>query len=162
MPDSGLRWAVSGGRFVVGGLRQIRHGRAGMVRLASPILVPCGMQDFRKLRVWNDAKDYCLAVYRVTHGFPREERFGFTSQMRRASRSIAANLAEGCGYDGGNTPRMFRSANGSASECLSDLIIAHELGFLTPQQFRELEQERLLPVQKQLIRLIQAVERRKR
>ena len=119
------------------------------------------MQDFRNLRVWHDAKDFCVAVYRVTQGFPREEMYGFTSQLRRASRSIPANIAEGCGYDGGNTPRFFQSANGSASECLSDLLIARELGFVSDDDFRNLEDQRLLGVRKQLYRLIQRVQERR-
>jgi four helix bundle protein len=118
------------------------------------------MHDFRKLRVWRDAKDYCIDVYRVTRGFPRDELFGFTSQMRRASRSIAANIAEGCGYDGGNTPRFFRTANGSASESLSDLIITHELGLLSDADYLALGEQRLVPVCKQLWRLIQMSESR--
>ena len=58
------------------------------------------MQDLRKLDVWEIAHQLTLAVYRDTRTFPSDERFGLTSQMRRCSSSIGANLAEGCGRGG--------------------------------------------------------------
>jgi 23S rRNA-intervening sequence protein len=59
-----------------------------------------GMKNFRELKVWQKAHGLTLAVYQVTASFPREELYGLTTQMRRASSSIAANLAEGCGRNG--------------------------------------------------------------
>jgi hypothetical protein len=53
------------------------------------------MQDFRNLKVWEKAHILTLDVYRVSKIFPREEMYGLTSQLRRASVSIAANIAEG-------------------------------------------------------------------
>ena len=53
------------------------------------------MQDFRKLKVWDKAHALTLDVYRAIKSFPREEMYGLTSQMRRASVSIGANIAEG-------------------------------------------------------------------
>jgi hypothetical protein len=55
------------------------------------------MQDFRHLKVWERAHQLTLAVYSNTVSFPHEERYGLTSQIRRAAASIPANLAEGCG-----------------------------------------------------------------
>jgi len=55
------------------------------------------VQDFRKLKVWQKAHAVSLAVYTSTENFPASERYGLTSQMRRAATSIAANIAEGCG-----------------------------------------------------------------
>jgi four helix bundle protein len=55
------------------------------------------MRNYKDLRVWEEAHRLTLSVYKATQGFPKEERFGLTSQMRRSSASIAANLAEGCG-----------------------------------------------------------------
>ena len=54
------------------------------------------MQDFRKLRVWQDAQVLTVDIYKMTACFPRDERFGLTSQLRRASVSVGANIAEGC------------------------------------------------------------------
>jgi hypothetical protein len=55
------------------------------------------MRNYRDLQVWEKAHKLTLAIYQGTYDFPREERFGLTSQIRRSSASIAANLAEGCG-----------------------------------------------------------------
>ncbi len=55
------------------------------------------MKDFRTLKVWHKAHSLVLDVYRGSAGFPSEERFGLTSQLRRAGVSIPANIAEGCG-----------------------------------------------------------------
>jgi four helix bundle protein len=58
------------------------------------------MQDFHQLFVWEKAHQLTLAIYQVTSAFPREELYGLTSQLRRCSASIPANLAEGCGRRG--------------------------------------------------------------
>jgi len=58
------------------------------------------MKDFRGLSVWRKAHAVTLEIYRVTRSFPREETYGITSQMRRCSSSVAANIAEGCGRRG--------------------------------------------------------------
>jgi four helix bundle protein len=55
------------------------------------------MEDFKNLKVWTKAHALTLAVYQLTRSFPRDEIYGLTSQMRRASASIGANVAEGCG-----------------------------------------------------------------
>ncbi len=61
-----------------------------------------GMQDFQKLKVWEKSHALALEIYRETKLFPYEEKFGLSSQLRRACSSIAANLAEGSGR---TTPR---------------------------------------------------------
>jgi hypothetical protein len=58
------------------------------------------VKDFHELKVWQKAHELTLAVYQVTATFPREELYGLTSQLRRCSSSIPANLAEGCGRNG--------------------------------------------------------------
>ena len=55
------------------------------------------MKDFRRLKVWEKAHLVTLDVYKVTSRFPREEMSGLTSQIRRCSASMGANIAEGCG-----------------------------------------------------------------
>jgi four helix bundle protein len=113
------------------------------------------VQDFRNLRVWRAAHSYALLVYRATAAFPREERFGLTSQVRRAAVSITANIAEACGR--GSDPdarRHFQIALASACEALSLMLLARDLGLLTTEQFAVLERE-LAPVRRMLVRLIQ-------
>ena len=55
------------------------------------------MKGFRDLKVWTKAHELTLQVYTATAGFPKEETYGLTSQIRRAAASIPANIAEGCG-----------------------------------------------------------------
>ena len=100
------------------------------------------MQDFTKLRVWRSAHRLRLAVYKVTQTFPADERFGLTSQLRRSSSSIPANIAESCGYRGGAVSARFLSiALGSRSETLDHLIVARDLQYLSRDAFLPLERE---------------------
>jgi four helix bundle protein len=97
------------------------------------------MQDFQKLTVWQKAHELTLAVYTITISFPRDELFGLTSQIRRASASIAANLAEGCGRNG--TPELARFcsiAMGSASELEYHLLLAKDLKLIKPEDYQPL------------------------
>ena len=64
------------------------------------------MKDFHELKVWQKAHQLTLAVYQVTAGFPREELYGLTTQLRRCSASIPANLAEGCGRKDRKSTRL--------------------------------------------------------
>lgn len=85
---------------------------------------------FEKLEVWQDARKLVIGVYECTRSFPREERFGLTSQLTRAAVSVANNLAEGCGRSGLRDQAHFSSqAHGSLMEAASDLIIATDLNF---------------------------------
>jgi hypothetical protein len=65
------------------------------------------MKDFRQLKVWEKAHQLALAVYKVTKSFPKEELYGLTSQIRRASMSIPTNIAEGCGRQPMRSLRVF-------------------------------------------------------
>ncbi|HEY7615376.1 MAG TPA: four helix bundle protein [Terriglobales bacterium] len=116
------------------------------------------MKDFRDLKVWEKAHQLTLALYRATARFPREELYGLTSQIRRCSASIGANIAEGCGKRG-NTEfqRFLHIAAGSASELDYHLLLARDLGFLDNTQYLESSQL-LSQVRKMLTSLIQKVE----
>ena len=97
------------------------------------------MKDFRDLQVWHKAHQLTLAVYRHTARFPPEERYGLTTQLRRSSSSIAANLAEGCGRNGDAELARFCSiAMGSASELDYHLLLARDLKLLTAADYTEL------------------------
>jgi four helix bundle protein len=87
------------------------------------------VQDFRKLQVWQKSRVVIDGVYGITERFPKSERFGLVSQSRRASVSIAANIAEGCGRFGNREfGRFVNIALGSASELESHLLVAVFLG----------------------------------
>ena len=72
------------------------------------------MEDFKNLKVWVKAYELTLDVYKKTKGFPREEMYGLTSQIRRSAASIGANIAEGCGRrsDGEMNTGFSRSPGG--------------------------------------------------
>lgn len=90
------------------------------------------MRDFRKLKVWEKAHELALDAYHVTASFPREELYGITAQLRRASVSIPANIAEGCGREGEAELRRFlRIALGSANELEYHLLLAKDLRILS-------------------------------
>jgi four helix bundle protein len=97
------------------------------------------VRNYKDLRVWDEAHRLTLAVYKVTQAFPKEERFGLTSQIRRASASIAANLAEGCGRrSDGEMGRFVQIAMGSGTELSYHLLLAKDLGFVTNEQHAQL------------------------
>ncbi len=98
------------------------------------------MQDFKKLKVWEKGHQLTLCVYRATLKFPKEELYGLTSQMRRASASIPANIAEGCGRGGkAELARYLQVAMGSASEVEYHLLLARDLRLCDSPQYNELE-----------------------
>jgi four helix bundle protein len=89
------------------------------------------MNDFRNLKVWRRAHALALHVYRTTAPFPAAERFGLTSQLRRAAVSVAANIAEGCGRRTRNEEAQFlHVALGSAKEVEYLTLLAQDLGLL--------------------------------
>ena len=113
------------------------------------------MENFKDLKVWGKAHDLTLAIYQKTRGFPKEEIYGLTSQMRRASASIGANIAEGCGRR--SDPEMNRFvqiARGSVSELEYHLLLARDLGLLKVEEFTDLE-AKVLEVQRMLASLSQ-------
>jgi four helix bundle protein len=117
------------------------------------------LKDFRNLKVWAKAHEMTLAAYKATARFPREELFGLTSQIRRCSSSIGANIAEGCGKRGnGECQRFLQIASGSASESEQHLLLARDLNFLISADYQDL-QMRLTELRKMLTALLQKVER---
>ena len=86
------------------------------------------MVGFRDVKAWQKAHELTLAVYRTTRAFPKEELYGLTSQLRRSSASVCANIAEGCGRSGKRDfARFLQVALGSASELEYHLVLAADL-----------------------------------
>ena len=97
-------------------------------------------QNFRDLNVWQKAFELTLCVYSITQSFPRSEIYGLASQMRRASVSVASNIAEGRGRLNSAEFRQFLGlAQGSIFELKTQLSIASELGVASPESTREAE-----------------------
>ncbi len=97
------------------------------------------MRPHEKLDVWNQAMDFVVEVYKATECFPKDERFGLTSQIRRAAVSVPANVAEGAARRSSKEFIHFLSnAQGSASELETELLIAQRLGYLRQEQYVKL------------------------
>ncbi len=115
------------------------------------------MQDFRSLKVWEKAHQLTLDIYRVTAIFPKAELYGLTSQIRRASSSIPANIAEGCGRGGNAELKQFLNiALGSASELEYHLLLARDLKYLEAHEYERLA-DNTTEVKKMLAALITKV-----
>ena len=100
------------------------------------------MRDFGELKVWQKAHDCAIEVYRHTRAFPSDERFGLTSQLRRAAVSVTSNIAEGCGRDSERDFSRFLSmAAGSASEVEYQLLLARDLGYLDDGNYGPLNEK---------------------
>ena len=97
------------------------------------------MQNYRDLDVWARGHMITLKLYPITSRFPKEERFGMISQIRRCSASIGANIAEGCGRNSeGDLQRFLEIAAGSASELDYHLLLARDLGFLSESDYEHI------------------------
>jgi four helix bundle protein len=95
------------------------------------------MFNFEKLEVWQEAIDFANLIYNETQTFPSEERFGLTSQMRRAAVSISSNIAEGSSRSSRTDfARFAEIATGSVFEAVSQSFIARRQNFFTEDQFR--------------------------
>jgi len=113
------------------------------------------MQSFRNLKVWERAHVLTLDVYQSSKSFPREEMYGLTSQMRRASASIGANIAEGsCRRGDTDFARFLQMAAGSASELEYHLLLARDLKLLQTPDYQRLS-DRAVEVKRMLASLMQ-------
>ncbi|XWN36162.1 MAG: four helix bundle protein [Balneola sp.] len=99
-------------------------------------------RTFKDLLVWQKAHKFVLESYAYSKGFHKEELYGLTSQYRRASVSIAANIAEGFKKRGRKDKARFMNiAQGSLEECRYYLILAQDLGYGSTQNLNDLLEE---------------------
>jgi four helix bundle protein len=97
--------------------------------------------SYRDLRIWREAVDLALAIYRVTMAFPKHELYGLTSQMRWAAVSISSNIAEGKGHSSdGDFGRFLFHARGSLLELQTQVVIAQGLDYLSTAQATDLDE----------------------
>ena len=100
------------------------------------------MRNFQELAIWQRSHLLTLRIYSISKGFPKDEMFGLTSQMRRSSSSIPTNIAEGCGRN--SNPELNRFlviSAGSTSELQYQLILSKDLGYIIESIFKELYDE---------------------
>lgn len=97
------------------------------------------MRNHKKLRAFELADGLVLAIYQATKGFPRDELFGITSQLRRAAVSIASNIVEGCARNSeADFVHFLDMAYGSSREVEYQVSLAHRLGYLPSDDFKPL------------------------
>lgn len=115
------------------------------------------MNQFKELKVWQEAIDLAVETYKITKMFPADERFNLISQMNRSAVSISSNIAEGCGR---NNPKEFRQflgiAQGSACELESQMIISQRLDFLS-QAALDSQTQRLILLQNMTNKLMKTL-----
>jgi len=119
------------------------------------------MQNFKNLEVWREAKEIAKKIYNLTDNFPEAERYGVISQLRRASASIGANIAEGCGrHTNKDFSKFLYTALGSINECVHFLTLSNELRYLTDENFSIINED-LDCAARKISNFIRAVENNK-
>ena len=100
------------------------------------------MQDYRKIKVWQKAHLLTLYLYRITKKFPKSEQYSLTNQIRRCSSSIPSNIAEGSVQETDpQYARFLRIALGSAAELDYQILLAHELEYISRPDYQHLQSE---------------------
>lgn len=100
------------------------------------------MQHFRNLKVWQRSHQLVLELYRMTASFPKDEKFGLISQLRRSAASVPTNIAEGAKRLGQQDfVRFLNIAEGSLSETEYLVVLSSDLGYLPGPRARELLEE---------------------
>ncbi len=92
------------------------------------------LRSYKELKVWQKAYQLCVEIYRITKRFPAEEKFGLTSQIRRAAVSIPSNIAEGYGRKTtGEYIQSLYIAYGSICELETQILLTGDLGYIKPE-----------------------------
>ena len=100
------------------------------------------MSDYEKLKVWEAAHKFTIDIYKITKRFPKDEKYGLISQIRRSVSSIPTNIVEGCGQLGnGNLIRFLGIAKGSAFETEYQLLLSKDLGYIDTSEFNILTEK---------------------
>lgn len=112
------------------------------------------MQDFKDLIVWKKAHQNALTIYNLTKSFPKDEQYGITSQLRRASVSVPTNIAEGCGkFTQRDFAHYLQISLGSCHETEYLTLLAFDLNYIHEEDYKTLNQS-INEVKAMLISLI--------
>lgn len=113
------------------------------------------MHNFQELKVWQKSMDIAESVYHLSSKFPKEEKFGLTSQIRRCAVSIPSNISEGAGRNtNGEFKNFLGISNGSSNELFTQLILSYRLQLVNENEVKSILSE-LTEVQKMNYKLIQ-------
>lgn len=119
--------------------------------------MPSKISKFTDLTVWQTGHRLVIAIYKATEGFPSEEKFSLTSQIRRAAVSVTSNIAEGFGRQSENDRvHFYTMARGSLLELQNQILVARDIGLLSAEGFTGLS-ERTVTVHKLLNGLIRSI-----
>lgn|SRR5690606_5287328 len=100
------------------------------------------MHRFKELEIWKRSRLFCSEIYKLTSNFPESEKFGLTNQLRRASVSIASNIAEGSSRKSNKDfSRFLEITLGSCYEIETQLLIAFDLKFITKIELHAISKE---------------------
>jgi len=116
------------------------------------------LKNYKELQVWQKAYQLCVAIYKRTNTFPKEERYGITSQIRRAAVSIPSNIAEGYGRK--TTKEYIQAlyiAYGSVCELETQILLSNDLGYINAEDLEQL-QKSLGDIERMLKGLIKSLE----
>jgi four helix bundle protein len=119
------------------------------------------LKNYRDLKVWQKSYILCLALYRITKIFPKEERYGLTSQIRRSAVSIPSNIAEGYGRK--TTADYLRSlyiAYGSVCELETQVLLSGDLNYVNKENLKALKDD-TEEVERMLKALIKSLENKR-
>ena len=100
------------------------------------------LKNYKELKVWQKAYQLCLEIYKITKDFPKEERYGITSQIRRAAVSVPSNIAEGYGRK--TTAEYIQAlyiAYGSNCELETQIFLSGDLGFIKGKDLEKLQKD---------------------
>jgi len=118
------------------------------------------LRNYKDLKVWQKSYQLCLDIYKITKGFPKEERYGLTSQTRRAAVSVPSNIAEGYGRK--TTPEYIRSlyvAHGSSCELETQILLTGDLGYINSELLKKVQKD-IEEVERMLKALIKSLEKK--
>ncbi len=97
------------------------------------------MQNYKDLKVWENAHLFTVKVYEYTKFFPKEEVYSLTNQLRQSASSIPSNIAEGCAKNTQNDLANYLNiASGSSNETEYQILLSKDLSYLSPENFNSL------------------------
>jgi four helix bundle protein len=100
------------------------------------------LKNYKELKVWQKAYQLCITIYKITKHFPKEERYGLTSQIRRSAVSVPSNIAEGYGRKTTQEYMQFLYiAYGSHCELETQIMLSKDLGYIKSDDFQKLQQD---------------------
>ena len=116
------------------------------------------LKNYKELKVWQKSYELCLDIYKITSKFPKEERYGLVSQMRRSSISVPSNIAEGYGRKTtADYIRFLYIAYGSNCELETQVLLSGDLGYLESIKLEGIKEE-VQEVERMLKALIKSLE----